>query len=277
MRPSLQLAFQTRITTGKVKRLKAIASTFMMMSGTSMAFSTTPTGASTQPPLRVFCYGDSLTAGTSPPLLELFPYATHLEHAISGASHGSSSSSSPLPPVQIRWRGLPGWTATNLKESIDDGQIGLRTTLRTIKQPSISLVILLAGTNDLAYAQRASDVSDAIIDMHKMCHEEGVPRTIAVGIPQSAWQAQSSSAADMAAEINNSIEKFCEETRNRSGTNGRISTYAPFPFQYQAGDAKFAFDGLHFTPEGYEALGLGLVPTVTSVLSDVISEMKEKE
>ena len=34
------------------------------------------------PPLRVLCYGDSLTAGTSPPLDTLHPYAPQLEAAI---------------------------------------------------------------------------------------------------------------------------------------------------------------------------------------------------
>ena len=32
--------------------------------------------------IRVFCYGDSLTAGTSPPSYELYPYAVHLEESI---------------------------------------------------------------------------------------------------------------------------------------------------------------------------------------------------
>ena len=53
-------------------------------------------------PRRVFCFGDSLTAGTSPPLHELFPYSTVLEAAVG-------------PSVVVRHRGLPGAQAVDMR------------------------------------------------------------------------------------------------------------------------------------------------------------------
>mmetsp|Transcript_25883 Transcript_25883/g.34360 ORF Transcript_25883/g.34360 Transcript_25883/m.34360 type:complete len:260 (+) Transcript_25883:1-780(+) len=249
------------------KTITTIASSicccFLLMNHQATAFSTT---SSITPPLRVFCYGDSLTAGTAPPLFELYPYAPHLERAVNAARSSSSSSSSP---VQIRWRGLPGWTSSNMKEDIDDSTIGLRSTILKISNPSISLVVLLAGTNDLAYASKASDVTDVLIDMHNMCLEQGVKRTIAVGIPQSAWQNQNLEVKNMVKEVNASLESYCKETQATRGEKGNYATFCPFPFEYAANDVKWSSDGLHLTSEGYEALGLGLVPTVLDVLDDL--------
>jgi len=51
---------------------------------------------------RILCYGDSLTAGTSPPFNELFPYGPYLETELN---------TSKEEEVVVRWRGLPGWTS----------------------------------------------------------------------------------------------------------------------------------------------------------------------
>lgn len=127
---------------------------------------------------KVFCYGDSLTAGTSPPLPELHPYGPHLESELKRLVPN-------LSPV-VRWSGYPGWTATAMADqSTLDGPSGLRTFLRNIDAKTgspASLCIILAGTNDLAYELDAQPVVDAILTLHKACHGEGVP-TAAVGIP----------------------------------------------------------------------------------------------
>ena len=71
-------------------------------------------------PARILCYGDSLTAGTfnmeEPDVL--FPYAPHLEAALKlkGAAI-------------VRHRGLPGWTAQGMVDSVDDANVGLRGLL----------------------------------------------------------------------------------------------------------------------------------------------------
>ncbi|KAL3771365.1 hypothetical protein ACHAW5_000074 [Stephanodiscus triporus] len=83
--------------------------------------------------LRVFCYGDSLTSGTSPPSGALFPYGPHLEDELnlllaarSTTASSSSSSRSPHSTAMVRWRGLPGWTAatnaraSRLRECVND-------------------------------------------------------------------------------------------------------------------------------------------------------------
>ena len=106
-------------------------------------------------PLRVFCYGDSLTAGTSPPLDELYPYAPTLEKAL-----GSS--------VLVRHRGLPGVSADAMLQHADDEQNGLRSLLR---KSSPALVIILAGTNDLGYASGSAPIVRSVCGLHELSHE----------------------------------------------------------------------------------------------------------
>ena len=118
------------------------------------------------PPLRVLCYGDSLTAGTSPPLGTLHPYAPQLEAAIG-------------PSVLVRHRGLPGATAAAMLQWADDEQRGLRSLLR---KSSPSLAIILAGTNDLGYHSESAPIVDALRGLHEQCHALDVP-SLAVGIP----------------------------------------------------------------------------------------------
>mmetsp|Transcript_29757 Transcript_29757/g.70033 ORF Transcript_29757/g.70033 Transcript_29757/m.70033 type:complete len:171 (-) Transcript_29757:12-524(-) len=89
----------------KVGTSKASASATKM--ATKTITTTTTTSLSALSPKRVFCFGDSLTAGTSPPGYELHPYAEHLEGALNQLRGDDTA-------VQVRWKGYPGWTAPAL-------------------------------------------------------------------------------------------------------------------------------------------------------------------
>lgn len=251
--PSVALA--SRISNGA-------ASVRMMSSASSGDGAPTPTTT----PRRIFCYGDSLTAGTSPPSDALFPYAPHLEKGL--LEHGHS--------CVVRWRGLPGWTASAMVDYMDDSTYGLRSALNGIRDPSLSLVIILAGTNDVgsltsSYAfgggggsVDASAAIDPILRLHRACLDtEGDGgarsiRTVAVGVPGSAWQEMNSDAARLCSEINDALRKFAESEDR--------TTYVDFPFEFERGGKNWCGDGLHFSPEGYEELGRALVPFVRGIL-----------
>mmetsp|Transcript_25173 Transcript_25173/g.59883 ORF Transcript_25173/g.59883 Transcript_25173/m.59883 type:complete len:148 (+) Transcript_25173:165-608(+) len=114
---------------------------------------------------KVFCYGDSLTAGTSPPHVGNFPYGPHLEDSLS-RDDGN---------VVVRWKGLPGWTAATMNEFINDPNVGLQPILD--RNPSLSLVIILAGTNDIgAYTSTSigedfdgGEAVTPILKLHRAC------------------------------------------------------------------------------------------------------------
>ena len=213
-------------------------------------------------PKRIFCYGDSLTAGTAPPVNDLYPYGQSLERELGDG-------------VVVRWRGLPGWTAQTMDEYLDDGNVGLRAAVNGIDNPPISLVIILAGTNDIGFLTSsmattgaAPDIDAAvkpILNLHKACIDivkgEHKIRTLAVGIPGSAWQQMNASASKLADDMNSSIREFAQSYPDPD----RLVSYTDFPFPYEKNDLWCA-DGLHLSPEGYNRLGRDLAPILGQIL-----------
>ncbi|GAX26733.1 hypothetical protein FisN_2Hh318 [Fistulifera solaris] len=207
--------------------------------------------ASSLPPYRVFAFGDSLTAGTSG--YELHPYAPYLENAIN--SKGGINERQ----VIVRHRGLPGWTAKEMLNNLDDGRAGLRAAIRNIQNPSLSLVIILAGTNDMGYGFGEHEITENILKLHQVCYDEGVPRTIAIGIPPSGYQSVNAGAARLATSINSNLEEFCHN-------NPAKATFHPFPFPFVKGGENWDADTLHFSRKGYQALGESLVNVLMETL-----------
>ena len=222
-------------------------------------------------PRRIFCYGDSLTAGTSPPHDELFPYGPHLERELNRLYNNQDA-------VMVRWRGLPGWTADSMVEYVTDTTYGLTSVLDSIRNPSLSLVIILAGTNDIGLltssmssSSSKEDVIDVnlavkpILQLHQTCldcqDDHGTNlniHTLAVGIPSSAWQSMNSNAARLCNDMNDEIKKFA--------SNEDRVTYMDFPFLYKRGCRNWSGDGLHFSEVGYATLGRALAPCVKDIL-----------
>jgi lysophospholipase L1-like esterase len=197
---------------------------------------------------RIFCFGDSLTAGTSPPTRETYPYAPYLQAEIQKGI---------LKKSIVRHTGLPGWTASQMLQMIDSDK-GLRTTIRKIQVPSLSLVIVLAGTNDLGHRRKPAEIATDILDMHRLCHYEGVPHTIAIGVPSSAFQSRYLEAKENADQVNEALEQFCDSEPK--------ATFLPFPFGFAQGDEKWASDGLHFSQIGYQVLAESMAPIVEKIL-----------
>jgi lysophospholipase L1-like esterase len=188
--------------------------------------------------------------------MEEYPYATHLEKGIDN--------------VQVLHRGLPGWTANGMLMDLDGERTGLRAALQRLKQQStddehihpISLVILLAGTNDMGYGFDDEEITEDLKRLHEVCFENDVPRTIAIGVPPSGYQSMVATAAELAHRVNDSLELFCQESQGKS-------TYVDFPFEYEKGGVNWNIDTLHFSKEGYKLLGESLVPTVRTVLQSL--------
>ena len=191
---------------------------------------------------KVFCFGDSLTAGTSPPYeRELFPYATYLEEALrtrstsstntniadadadadaanieNNESNDNDNNACHLPEytsVVVRWKGFPGWQASTLR---DDG--GLATIISNLivkggedepPPPPLDLILILAGTNDLTYEDDSSIICSNIQGIHEIAHSYGC-KTIALGIPPSGWQIQDSNkVGNIANEVNEKLQSWC--------------------------------------------------------------------
>ena len=206
--------------------------------------------AAVPPPHRILAYGDSLTAGTYRMDEEqLYPYAPHLERVLNSGALGGV-------PTVVRHRGLPGWTAKAMLDYADDEQRGLCGILWRIRDPSVALAVILAGTNDVGCFASADETLKALTGLHGAAHALGV-RTLAVGIPPSAFQARDRVAAETVAEVNERLCAWCDAQRDA------LAAYAPHPVRsYEPGGALWASDGLHLSPEGYRATGEGLAGVV---------------
>ncbi len=203
---------------------------------------------------KIICFGDSLTAGTSPPLNEDFPYGPHLEAALQTnyEAYGRSL---------VRWRGLPGWTASALLQ--EGGFSGILDNIEKATSGPADLAIILAGTNDLAYESDSKSIFQSITQLHEVAHSKGV-QTMAIGIPPSAWQTQSASARLVANQVNHMLENWAKDT---GSSNKCMASYFPFPITlYDKESGLWSPDGLHFSPTGYKLIGESLAPAVTMAL-----------
>ena len=217
---------------GRISRLSTIAGAHSTMSTTRMH--------------RILCYGDSLTAGTSG-FNEEYPYAPYLEAKLR-ETRGDN--------VMVRYRGLPGWTTEHMVEDLDGERTGLRSALRK----DLSLVILLAGTNDMGYGKSADEITANLKLLHNVCLDYGVPKTLAIGIPPSGYQSQNEAAAALASTVSANLEALEEDPR---------VTFVPFPFEYERDGDNWYPDGLHFSKTGYKLLGESLAPAVEKILNSL--------
>lgn len=202
---------------------------------------------------RILCYGDSLTAGSSPPDIKVYPYAPFLEQALKDRGM----------EVVVRHRGLPGWTTGQMLSNLDDPRTGLRSALMgAIKQDpvaGISLVILLAGTNDLGYHQ-ADEIATNVQQLNQVPYAVGVPRTLVLSVPPSGYQANNENAAKRAGRVNDLLEDFTSK-------EDRATFTASVPFPFERGGENWAPDTLHFSPRGYQVMGESLAPMVEQILA----------
>jgi hypothetical protein len=116
------------------------------------------------------------------------------------------------------------------------------------------VVILLAETNDLGRrGPTAAAIASNLLQLHRLCHDLGVPHAVALGIPPSGYQAQNPAAASLAA-VNANLKQRAEEATlspsnsNGDGNNGSAHltvTYVPFPFPYERNGESWSPDALH--------------------------------
>ena len=278
------LATLTLVYWGAIGKEKSWASNAMT---TSSTVSTESRAASIRSK-RVFCFGDSLTAGTSPPSHVKFPYATYLNEALQKQQQKSQSQQqqegSANAKISVVFKGFPGWTSSSLlreagfagvldragKDRNDvsqendekDNSRNLRNQQQEQEQlllPPFDLVVVLAGTNDLAHGTSSDSIFESVRGIHELALEKGCTNTIALGIPPSGWQARSEAARLLAASVNQKLDSWAAQEE-------RVQ-YVPFPIQaFDRTSDVWAVDGLHFSETGYKFLGTSLAPIVAEIL-----------
>ena len=214
--------------------------------------------------IRVLCYGDSLTAGMSPPNREYFPYSTYLQDAL------NQTTNTPSNIYQVDHIGLPGWTTTQFLNSLHDPRHGLQSSLEQGTHFVAQIVILLAGTNDLTHFLRGVGdeqeqdntrklMASNLMRLHEIAMGAGALHTVAVGIPPAAFQTGGTARAKVAADITNGVNKHLKENTKKN------TTFMTFPFPFDKASGNWSPDGIHFSSKGYEVFGRALAPIVRNI------------
>ncbi|KAK0108547.1 hypothetical protein ONS95_003347 [Cadophora gregata] len=189
-------------------------------------------------PLRILCFGDSLTEGYSMYGMHWSPYSKTLQTALE-EQLGSEWK------VEIETDGVSGQlVTTGFRRRME----GLYRADRTRESP-FDWVIFLGGTNDLAYSILPTKIYDEIEAITALPLETGA-QVLTLTVPECG--VKSAKLDGRRGELNRLIKE-----------DGRENVYAldlhaliPYHSMPEAERDEIWDDGLHFTPTGYERVGL---------------------
>jgi len=204
-------------------------------------------------PLRLLCYGDSLTAGFFDNGQRFEPYGRTLTKMLRTLG----------VPCEVLVCGLSGLTAQEMltkanKQVLSDvagcqGK-GLHRILHDIEH--FDAVLIMAGTNDLSCGNRAESIFELVRSLHSVCHACKIP-TVALAPPSAkiaplTWQQERHKLCHLLVEWASSCPWVVQATdvseivpiEGTERTNARLSLWDS--------------DGLHFSPAGSQLLGAAL-------------------
>jgi len=234
--------------------------------------------ASSAPRVRILAYGDSLTAGFCDRGRKFSPYGAALVEALA-----------PEFDAEVWVCGLSGMLAEEMMERLRRkvlrdrfGRQGKGLQYILAEDGKFDLVIIMAGTNDLATPCRAADVCNSVQALHGACHEFGL-RTVALSVPHTrilakvleaeAEQKKVHSARRAYAvrwrDTNDMLQKWATGPGEQDGVVHFVDTSTVMPFSEDSGC--WEEDGLHFSPQGSRHLGEALASQLALVLREVLS------
>lgn len=206
---------------------------------------------------RILCYGDSLTAGFCSKGRHFEPYGPFMSKALRNAGVGND----------VSVCGLSGLTAQDMlgqltSPSVEDVAGNTGTGLAHILNEGghRDLVLLMAGTNDLAVEKPDSKVVfQRVKSLHEVCHSKGV-KTVVLAPPGPMPPAHRAARLQLKSMLANlarntpGIVGFadCEELVPRSAQSNARKLWDP--------------DDIHMTAEGSRTLGQKLVAVVLDAL-----------
>ena len=220
-------------------------------------------------PCKILAFGDSLTEGIvfSHNQVSLHPYTIELERLLSETSESKK--------VILRNLGVSGERALDMPSRLD-GYLN----------HDVNLVIILAGTND--YASTVAQVHNLtkyevlnelekqpaqvstnnlvsnmfdkiyrdILQLHEMCHKKGITTGV-VTLPDIKFEEEPiySIHASQRKRINENLRKFSEKNMGRTVFID-LASHIPYLDKNAEFRKKYWCDGLHFTEQGYDKMGM---------------------
>ncbi|TVY48986.1 hypothetical protein LOCC1_G000783 [Lachnellula occidentalis] len=203
-------------------------------------------------PLKILCFGDSLTEGYTHHGLSYAPYCTTMEKVLDAA----------LPAeewvVSVDEQGVSGELVLHM-----EGRMGeIYASNRTSEEP-YDLVIFLGGTNDLGYGRSADDIFADIKKVLRIPLDHGA-RVVVMTVPECAVKSEKLDAKRDA--LNGSIRGFVEEKEGVFLFD--LKEKIPYHSMSEEERKEIWDDGLHFTAKGYARMGRGVGERVVEIMSE---------
>ena len=203
---------------------------------------------------QVLCYGDSLTAGFWAGGSRFHPSAPRISARLGGCT--------------VDHIGLSGYTSAQMVQTLGSNKTDTAGDIDATARRWVSLeealtstqythVVILAGTNDLHTLRHAGghrsaeDVVEDVKTLHKRALASGA-RTLALTVPQPAFESVRPQIALGRGEINDGLRMFAEASVNVSLVDLELAL--PHLNASEAERQRLWDDGLHLTPAGYDQL-----------------------
>eukprot|EP00437_Effrenium_voratum_P011038 CAMPEP_0181419612 /NCGR_PEP_ID=MMETSP1110-20121109/12162_1 /TAXON_ID=174948 /ORGANISM="Symbiodinium sp., Strain CCMP421" /LENGTH=260 /DNA_ID=CAMNT_0023542631 /DNA_START=61 /DNA_END=840 /DNA_ORIENTATION=- len=194
------------------------------------------------PRWRILCYGDSLTAGFFAGGMKFEPYGRTMSEVLSAGGY----------PCEVSVCGHSGCTTRDMLDArqteLADVVAGLS---RILDAKPYDLVIIMSGTNDMGRGTCSSTIVEDLSHLHAVCHDRGVPTMVLAPPPAPAYGQMQ--------EVQR--QYLCQQLRHFASCSTSVCAFLdPADLVSTANGQLWEGDGLHFAPNGSQALGLGLAP-----------------
>ena len=202
---------------------------------------------------RLLAFGDSLTAGYTDAGESFHPWAPLLQRkfGLATADH----------------IGLSGWTTAQMVQHLDATAAtdvcgrswpGLRRSVREATDAGMpyDIVVIMAGTNDLADYYTPEEVVANLALLHSVAHSSGA-KSVAITIPESAGSVQVRWLRELRQEANAAVREWAlaqPAERLMLVDSNQLLPYAPGRF--------WEPDGLHMSCDGYQTFGTKLAAAI---------------
>ncbi|CZR50408.1 related to esterase [Phialocephala subalpina] len=206
-------------------------------------------------PLRILCFGDSLTEGYSAMGWSMTPYSRWMEEYLN-AKLGNEYE------IKVETDGKSG----------DCVRTGFERRMQRHYPPGSSQtatpydwVIFLGGTNDMAYRHTPAQIFGTIKSILTPALKQDA-KVLIMTVPEI----QSHIIDDERAELNTLIKGWARETQSVWG----LDLHARMPYHDITEEERKQRwdDNLHFTPEGYEMIGEIVGERLVKILKDIEKE-----
>ncbi|KAI0117742.1 GDSL-like Lipase/Acylhydrolase [Nemania sp. FL0031] len=234
-----------------------------MASRVRKASKTTTTAA--EPPLRILCFGDSLTCGF--PIDN--PYANQLVQKIEAAFPGRR--------IECEVEGMPG-------DLVTTGRYIKRMQMSwTVAEHPFDWTIILGGTNDLGWGRPADAIIEALKRVWDIPLSKG-SKVLALTIPET--HGKYPVIKKRRGEVNDFIRGYEKEKENFS----HFDLFKELPYHDMTPEDRAKYwnpDGVHLSAAGYDLMGekigdalvriLRLAEAQGTDISSVVSDARQRK